>query len=85
MRVPRAPQRQRMVPHCRQARRTSSHHEHLRHALLQDQDKQVIMLPGARVRRNGMIVDVSRTLLFPSLTRPIHRAARRLCSSQRHE
>ncbi|KAL1430119.1 hypothetical protein MTO96_002379 [Rhipicephalus appendiculatus] len=74
-----------MVPHCRQAPRTCSHHEHLRRALLQDHDNQVIMLPGARVRRNGMIVDVSRTSLLPSPTRPSHRAARRQCSSQWHE
>ncbi|KAL1475563.1 hypothetical protein MTO96_037196 [Rhipicephalus appendiculatus] len=73
------------VPHCRWAQRRSSHHEYLRRALLQDKDKQVIMLPGARVRRNGMIVDVSRTSLLPSPTRQIHRAARRLCASQRHD
>ncbi|KAL1443696.1 hypothetical protein MTO96_030215 [Rhipicephalus appendiculatus] len=65
--------------------RRSSHHEHLRRALLQDRDKQVDMLPGACVRRNGMIVDVSRTSLLPSPTRQSHRAARRLCSSQRHD
>ncbi|KAL1443747.1 hypothetical protein MTO96_045853 [Rhipicephalus appendiculatus] len=80
MRVPRAPQQRR---NGRRAPR--SHHEHLRRALLQDRDKQVVMLPGARVRRNGMIVDVSRTSLLSSPTRPSHRAARRLCSSQRHE
>ncbi|KAL1442619.1 hypothetical protein MTO96_046330 [Rhipicephalus appendiculatus] len=49
------------------------------------QDKQVIMLSGALVRRNGMIVDVSRMSLLPSPTRPVHPAARRLCSSQLHE
>ncbi|KAL1442547.1 hypothetical protein MTO96_046368 [Rhipicephalus appendiculatus] len=74
-----------MVPHCRQAPRRSSRHEYLRRALVEDQDKQIIVLPGACVRRNGMIVDVSRTSLLPSPTGPSHRAARRLCSSQRHE
>ncbi|KAL1482838.1 hypothetical protein MTO96_033510 [Rhipicephalus appendiculatus] len=74
-----------MVPHCRRAPRRSSRHEYLRRALLQDQDKQIIVLPGAHVRRNGMIVDFSRTSLLRSLTRLTHRAARRLCSSQRNE
>ncbi|KAL1478303.1 hypothetical protein MTO96_035123 [Rhipicephalus appendiculatus] len=68
-----------------QAPRRSSRHECLRRALVEDQDKQIIVLPGACVRRNGMIVDVSRTSLLPSPTRPSHHAARRLCSSQRHE
>ncbi|KAL1437434.1 hypothetical protein MTO96_048922 [Rhipicephalus appendiculatus] len=86
MRVPRVPQRRRNGSTLPPGPpRTSSHHEHLRRALLQDRDKQAIMLPGACVRRNGMIVDVSRTSLLPSPTRPSHHAARRLCSSQRHE
>ncbi|KAL1480217.1 hypothetical protein MTO96_051222 [Rhipicephalus appendiculatus] len=71
-----------MVPHCRRAPRRSSRHEDLRRAFLQDQDKQITVLPDARVCRNGMIVDVSRASLLLSPTRPIHRAARRLCSSQ---
>ncbi|KAL1433481.1 hypothetical protein MTO96_001847 [Rhipicephalus appendiculatus] len=74
-----------MVPHCHQAPRRSSRHECLRRDLVEDQDKQIILLPGACVRRNGMIVDVSRTSLLPSPTRPSHHAARRLCSSQRHD
>ncbi|KAL1478470.1 hypothetical protein MTO96_016238 [Rhipicephalus appendiculatus] len=72
-----------MVPHCRRAPRKSSRHECLRRALVED--KQIIVLAGACVRRNGMIVDFSRTSLLPSPTRPSHYAARRLCSSQRHE
>ncbi|KAL1442066.1 hypothetical protein MTO96_008071 [Rhipicephalus appendiculatus] len=43
----------------------------------------VIMLPGACVRRNGMFIDVPGTWLIANLPRPIHRAARRLCSSHR--
>ncbi|KAL1482577.1 hypothetical protein MTO96_033699 [Rhipicephalus appendiculatus] len=54
------------VPQCPRAPGRSSYHEYLRRALLREQDKQVIMLPGARVRRNGMIVDVSRTSLLPN-------------------
>lgn len=42
------------VQHCSRALRRSSHHTHLRRALLQYEDKQDIMLPGAC--HNGMVV-----------------------------
>ncbi|KAH7956978.1 hypothetical protein HPB52_014028 [Rhipicephalus sanguineus] len=58
------------VPHYRRHRTRSSHHEHLGRAFLKERDNQVIMLPGACVRRKGMIVDVSKTRLLASPTRP---------------
>ncbi|KAL1420333.1 hypothetical protein MTO96_024417 [Rhipicephalus appendiculatus] len=48
----------------RRHRTRSSHHKHLRLVFLQDRENQVIMLPGACVYRNGMIVGVCRTCLL---------------------
>ncbi|KAH7935948.1 hypothetical protein HPB52_015364 [Rhipicephalus sanguineus] len=44
------------VPHCRRHRTRSNYHEHPRRAFLRERDNQIIMLRGACIGRNGMIV-----------------------------